>query len=76
MPHTIRQVLADALALPPVERAELIERLHESFNPADREQLDRLWAREAEERLDAYERGEIGSTPAAAVFEKINAWKK
>lgn len=76
MSHALRQVLTEALALPPVERAELIERLHESFNPTDREHLDRLWAQEAEERINAYERGEIGSSPAASVFEKINSWKK
>ena len=75
MPHTMRQVLAEALTLPPVERAELIELLHESFNPTNREHLDHLWAQEAEDRLDAYERGEIGVIPAA-VFEKITAWKK
>jgi putative addiction module component (TIGR02574 family) len=72
----MRQVLAEALALPPVERAELIERLHESFNRTDRENIDHLWAQEAEERIDAYERGEIGSSPASSVFEKINSWKK
>jgi putative addiction module component (TIGR02574 family) len=76
MPHTMRQVLADALTLPPVDRAELIEALFFSFDNGSREQIDRLWALEAEDRIEAYERGEIGAISATAVFEKINAWTK
>lgn len=76
MPHTMRQVLVDALTLPPVDRAELIEALFSSFDGDSREQIDRLWALEAEDRIDAYERGEIGAIPVTAVFEKINAWTK
>jgi len=76
MPHTMRQVLADALTLPPVDRAELIEALFSSFDNGSREQIDRLWALEAEDRIEAYERGEIGAISASAVFEKINAWTK
>lgn len=76
MPHTVQQVLADALTLPPVNRAELIEALFFSFDSGNREQIDQLWAMEAEDRIDAYERGEIGATSATAVFEKINGWTK
>lgn len=76
MPHTMRQVLADALTLPPVDRAELIEALFFSFDNGSREQIDRLWALEAEDRIEAYERGEIGAISASAVFEKINTWTK
>lgn len=76
MPHTMRQVLADALTLPPVDRAELIEALFFSFDNGSREQIDRLWALEAEDRIEAYERGEIGAISATAVFEKINTWTK
>ena len=76
MPHTMRQVLADALTLPPMDRAELIEALFFSFDNGSREQIDRLWAQEAEDRIEAYERGEIGATSATSVFEKINSWTK
>lgn len=74
--HTKNEVLAEALALPPIERAELIEELLSSFDFPDRERLDRLWAAEAEDRIDAYERGEISTVPLESVFEKINRWKK
>lgn len=65
------RVLLDALKLPPVERAELIEKLLASFSFPDRKAIDELWAAEAEDRIDAYERGEIKSKPAADVFARI-----
>jgi putative addiction module component (TIGR02574 family) len=65
------QVLLDALKLSPVERAELIERLLASFSFPDRKAIDELWAAEAEDRIDAYERGEIKSRTAAEVFARI-----
>lgn len=65
------RVLPDALKLSPVERAELIEKLLASFSFPDRKAIDELWAAEAEDRIDAYERGEIKSKPAADVFARI-----
>jgi putative addiction module component (TIGR02574 family) len=67
-----KRILADALALSPIERAALVEDLLSSFRFPDRRQVDALWAEEAESRIDAYERGEMGSTPAAEVFERLN----
>ena len=38
--------------------------------PSDAE-LDALWAREAEDRLAAFDRGELGSISAEEVFARI-----
>lgn len=65
------QVLKEALALAPQERAELVERLLATFQSAPDPHLDELWAREAEDRLDAYERGELKAVPAEEVFDRI-----
>lgn len=65
------QILAEALTLPPRERAEMIEKLLSSFDFVSRSEIDALWAQEAESRIDAYERGEISAIPAKEVFEKI-----
>ncbi len=65
------RVLLEALKLSPVERAELIEKLLASFSFPDRKAIDELWAAEAEDRIDAYERGEIKSKTAAKVFARI-----
>lgn len=34
-------------------------------------EMDITWALEAEDRIDAYDRGDITSVPASMVFEKI-----
>jgi len=65
------QILTEALKLPPVERAELVENLLSSFEFHSRENIDALWAQEAENRIDAFERGEIAAIPAKEVFEEI-----
>ena len=69
-PHADR-ILLDALKLSPLERAELIEKLLASFSFPDRPAIDERWAAEAENRIDAYERGETGSRPASEVFARI-----
>ncbi len=58
------QVLREALGLPPIDRTELVEQILASFEFPAREDIDAAWAQEAEDRIDAYERGEIGSSPA------------
>lgn len=70
--HTKRQVLSDALALPPIKRAELIEELFFSFDQSNRKRLDQLWSTEAENRIDAFELGEFPAIPSEEVFAKLN----
>ena len=71
MSASSEQILQQALALPPQDRAEIVERLLASFQVPPDPHLDELWAREAEERLDAYDRGELGAVPAEEVFARI-----
>jgi putative addiction module component (TIGR02574 family) len=66
------QVLREALDLPPLDRAELVEQILASFEFPARKDIDAAWAQEAEDRIDAFERGEIGSSPASEVFGKID----
>ena len=66
-----QQVLNDALALPASERAPLIELLLASLDRPD-PSIDALWAREAEERLAAYDAGRmkaVGGHPEKAFFQ-------
>jgi putative addiction module component (TIGR02574 family) len=62
-------VLANALALPPEERAELADRLLVSLHTERQRRIDELWAEEAEDRIDAFERGEIRAISAKEAFE-------
>jgi putative addiction module component (TIGR02574 family) len=70
------EMLKKALSLPPCERAELAERLLSSLDPPTQEKLDELWAAEAEDRLDAIDRGEIEAVPAEQVFEQAGCEPK
>ena len=67
-----RRVLSEALRLSPMERAELVEQILASFDFPSREETDASWAKEAEDRIDAYDRGEISASPAREVFDRID----
>lgn len=64
------QILNEALNLPSSERAQLAERLFSSLD-ISQEDLDRLWAKEADSRIEAYERRELKAIPAHKVFKSI-----
>jgi putative addiction module component (TIGR02574 family) len=71
MSATTEELLKQVLALPLQERAELVEQLLATFQTPPDPHIDELWAREAEDRLDAYDRGELKAVPAAEVFNRI-----
>ena len=66
------QILREALDLPPIDRAELVEQILASFDFPARKDIDAAWGREAEDRLEAFHRGDIGSSPASDVFREID----
>jgi putative addiction module component (TIGR02574 family) len=68
MSASSEQILKEALALPLQERAELVEQLLATFQSAPDPHIDEQWAREAEDRLDAYDGGELKAVPAEEVF--------
>lgn len=70
-----QQVLEKAIHLPPVERAELVEQILSSFDRPSRDEIDALWAKEAEDRIDAYDQGKIKAIPVSQVFERIDRQK-
>ncbi len=57
------KVLQAALSLPESDRADIADRLLRSLDAGEHREIDALWAREAETRIDAYERGEIEAIP-------------
>ena len=66
-----KQILQQALALPLEERAELIDRLLATLETPPDPALDQLWANEAHDRLDAYDRGEIEAVDAEEVLNEL-----
>ena len=75
MSPRVEAVLNEALKLEPAERAELVEQILTSFESPQRKQIDEAWAAEVEDRIDAYDRGEMHSTPASQVLDEIEKLK-
>jgi len=69
------EVIEEALSLPPVERAELADRLLSSLDSPSGRIIDELWAQEAEDRIDAFERGEIRTVSSPEALEAIKRAK-
>ena len=61
-----------ARRLPAAERIGLVEEILATLDQPDAE-IDRLWAKEAEDRLAAFRRGEIGAVDLDAVLAKYRA---
>jgi putative addiction module component (TIGR02574 family) len=66
-----RQILENALALPPVERAAIIESLLSSLDQPD-VCIDDIWAEEAERRIAAHDAGHMKAIPADEVFQEFD----
>jgi hypothetical protein len=70
------EIFRAALSLPGEARAELAHQLLVSLDDGDedfldREEWERAWAREAEDRIAAYERGEMAAIPGDEVFASL-----
>ena len=64
-----KELTALATTLPPDERIALVEEILSSLDQPD-PAMDRLWAKEAEDRLAAYRRGEIKTVELEEVLAK------
>jgi len=64
--------LADqVLSLPCEDRIYLVDRLLQSLNAPSREEIDRLWAEEAERRIEELDSGKVEAIPGEQVFAEI-----
>ena len=66
---TPEEILKEAISLPPSEQAKLVDYLISFLDKPDPE-LDKLWAEEAESRLDAYNRGDLKVVSLDEVLSK------
>ena len=65
------RVIEEALLLPADIRLNLVEKLITSLNLPIDEDVERLWAEEAEHRISQIEAGEVRLVPGEEVFSKI-----
>ena len=62
-------VFKEALILRPSEKAQLIDKLLYSLDKPDKE-IDELWAKEVEDRIDAYDQEKIKAISLEKVLQK------
>jgi putative addiction module component (TIGR02574 family) len=67
MSASLKQIEDQARALTPEERAKLAESMLESLHSSLAE-IEAAWAEEIEQRVAAFDRGEIPAHPAEDVF--------
>ena len=72
MTAAAEQIMKSALELSPIDRAELIERLYQSFDYGTNRSVDNAWVSEIDSRMKAYDAGQIKASPADQVFERIS----
>jgi len=74
MSAQVLKIRQEAEKLSPLERIELIEHLFYSLDSKEeRERIDAMWVAESEDRLSAYESGEMKSVPLREVLGQIES---
>ncbi|OFZ88872.1 MAG: addiction module antitoxin RelB [Betaproteobacteria bacterium RIFCSPLOWO2_12_FULL_62_58] len=68
MTDMLKELEAQARSLSPEERARLAELLLESLTEAPLADIEEAWGREIEQRVAAYDRGELPTFSAESVF--------
>lgn len=66
-----KKIEQEVLSLPARDRVELIDRLIDSLNLPSDPDIDRLWAEEAERRVEDLVRGSVIPIPGKQVFSNI-----
>jgi putative addiction module component (TIGR02574 family) len=66
---TPNHILKEILSLKPSQKIELIDKLLFSLDQPDKE-IDALWAKESEDRIDAFEQGKIKAVTLEKVIKK------
>lgn len=69
MTNTAKSIIDQALELSSNERASVAEKILASLDVSD-VNMDVIWAKEANARVEAYNRGEIETVSVEEVFKK------
>jgi putative addiction module component (TIGR02574 family) len=70
MPDPVTDLVQRGRALTPEDRERLVDQLLESLNEPAASDLNAAWELEVQERLAAYDRGDVQTVSAADVFAK------
>ena len=69
MAKKLEDIEREARELSVNDRAILVERLLETLDTGEDEDVEEMWLKEAERRYDEYKRGKLKAIPAEEVFE-------
>jgi putative addiction module component (TIGR02574 family) len=72
MPLTLTQIEHEVEALPMEDKFQLLEHLHLQLEP-EQQELDRIWAEEANARFESIMNGTSKTIPAEQVFAELRA---
>jgi putative addiction module component (TIGR02574 family) len=71
MPLTLDQITEEAIKLPPASRALLADKLVQSLDSEDSDEIQRLWSVEAIRRRDEIRSGQVQPVPGEQVIEEV-----
>jgi putative addiction module component (TIGR02574 family) len=71
MPLTLEQLTAEAMQLPVETRVLLADRLVESLDSAELDEIQELWTAEAIRRRDEVRSGQVKSIPGEQVLAEV-----
>jgi len=70
-PMSLASIQNEIEALEPAERAALIDVLWESLDEGRIKETEAKWAAESEDRIDAFERGELAAVDGQSALEEL-----
>ena len=65
-----KELISEVVSLPVEVRILLVNKLLESLNPTKKE-IDELWAKEAERRVEDIKTGKVKTIPGEDVFKEV-----
>lgn len=71
MSELAKKFADEALLLPREDRAELVDKLLQSLNIPGLKDIDKLWAKEAEKRINEYDTGKVKSLDGLPVIKEL-----
>ena len=63
----------EVLKLSAVEKAQIIDALWQSLDPAEQKSIDRAWLAESQDRLKAFRAGEINAVDGESALQSIES---
>lgn len=70
---SLTSIQKEIVQLNPTERAMLIDLLWESLDEASIKEIEAKWAAESEDRIDAFDRGELSGIDGPAALRDLRS---